>query len=259
VTALGIAALAGELAGAAVLLAAGPHRVAVSQAGARRAQGHHGQMRTVLLRVDGVPLANDTCTPAPHDPCGPEVAYFTTMQHVISVPGPVRLPFIRKIQVEAGQSVRLNASSKTDSRITCSITMDGSVLSQISELTPSSSQSGIASCHTTIPDTGTSPGAARRMAVLRVSAAPGATCQDPSGCGTGVDYTTPTGDATNFSAAVPFIAKLPVPPGGIVTLSGINPFEDLACSITVDGKVLSQVTTHDSSGRAICQARIPSG
>ena len=67
VTALGIAALAGELAGAAaVLLAAGPHRVAVSQAGARRAQGHHGQMRTVLLRVDGKVLSQVTT----HDSSG---------------------------------------------------------------------------------------------------------------------------------------------------------------------------------------------
>ena len=66
VTALGIAALAGELAGAAVLLAAGPHRVAVSQVGARRAQGHHGQMRTVLLRVDGKVLSQVTT----HDSSG---------------------------------------------------------------------------------------------------------------------------------------------------------------------------------------------
>ena len=252
---LGTVLLLSEVAGAAVLLTERPYRPmgppAAKQTpgphgGMQTPPGPHGGMQTVVLRVDAVPMAKDTCVPAPHDPCGPHVEYSTyvsTPGTGTIVPAPVHLPFIRKIRVEAGQSVGLNASSGTDSQITCSITAGNRILSRITAFTDkfNFTAAGIAGCHSTIPDGETDPGAARRTAVLRVDAVPTGTCSHA--CSGGVNFTTPTGDVTDSSAAVPFITRIPVPPGGIVTLKGTFPVKTrVSCSITVNGTVLSQAT-----------------
>lgn len=281
VTALGMAALAGELTLAA-LLAAGPHRppqtrvatptapatqgatptVPATQGATPTVPATSGATQTVQLHVDGVPL-QVACTPVPPDTCGPEVGYDTygTALGAFDAPTmrPSRLPFTKKIQVGAGQGVTLNAWSRTDSPLTCSITADGRVLSEITAGMPNGNETTGALCQTTIPDSGTSPGAARRIAVLRAGAVPDVTCrQAPRGCLPGVVYyTAPTGQASGFSAAVPLNAEVPVPAGGTVRIEIAGTAEELAtCSITVNGDVLSRDTTHGSAGQADCQATV---
>lgn len=280
VTALGIAALAGELTLAA-LLAAGPHRPPHARVAAPTApptQGAtpavpatHGATptvpaapgvtETVQLHVDGVPL-QVACTPVPPDPCGPQVGYGATSTEFGQTPTAraARLPLTKTIQVKAGDFVTLNAWSMTDSPLTCSITAGGRLLSAITAGTPNAGQTSDADCRTMIPASGTSPGAARRTAVLQVSAIPDATCsQAPRGCWPGVvSYTTPTGGASDFNAAAPLKAEVPVPAGGTVSLDVAGTAEELAtCSITVNGDVLSRDTTHGSAGQADCKATIP--
>lgn len=251
VTALGIVLLVSELAGAAVLLAERPDLGTGAQAGTAAGShggtqtgGTHGGTQTVVLRVDGGPPVHDRCIPAPHDPCGAHVFYsiYSTRPGAGTiVPAPVHLPFTRTIRVEAGKSVWLNASSGTDSQITCSITAGNRVLSKITAVTQNFVEAGIAGCHTKIPDGETDPGAARRTAVLRVDAVPTGTCSPA--CSGGVNFTTPAGDVMGSPAVVPYITEIPVPPGGIVTLKGTFPLKTrVSCSITVNGAVLSQAT-----------------
>ena len=248
VTVLGIVLLLGEVAGAAVLLAGRPHRAAAPQAGTRTAAAPRGGTQQVVLRVDAVPMASDSCVPAPNDPCGPHAAYSTyatTPGTWTIVPAPVRLPFTRKIAVQAGKNVWLNANSGTDSQITCSITAGNKVLSRVTAFNQSGLASGTAACHSMIPDGETDPGAVRRTAVLRVDAVPTGTCSHE--CSGGVEFTTPSGDMTGSSPVVPFTTEIPVPPGGIVTLKGTFPVKTrVSCSIAVNGAVLSQATIPNS-------------
>ena len=255
VTVLGLVLVLGELACAA-LLAAGAYR----GTGSHRGTAAHGPAQPVMLRVDGVPWPHPTCIALRPTACGPDIGYFTSTGVSATVRA-ARLPFIRTIRVQACQSVRLNATSDTHARITCSITVDGRVLSQVTAFTPSSDFTGHgdASCHSTIPDGGTDPAAARQTAVLRIGAVPNAACrQAPSGCSPEVDYISSAGDATNFSVAVPFIAEVPEPTDGTVTLTATGLGELVTCSITVNGRILSQVMARDTPGQeTICRARIP--
>lgn len=269
-TALGIVLVLGELAGAAALLAAGPRRPppargAVPTASAPQpaetptAPVNHGETRTVLLRVDGEPLRGYACTPVPPVPCGPEVGYGPGTPEAGTPPfRPVHLPFVRKIQVKAGGSVTLNAHAMTVSRITCSIAVDGQVLSEITAGPPNSDQASTSNCWTTIPASGTDPGTVRHTAVLQVGAAPAATCRlRRPGCGSEVSYTTPAGEASSFSVPVPFTATVPVPPGGTVNLNVVAGPGPATCSITVNGRVLTRAATGSRPGMGICRARIP--
>lgn len=279
VTVLGIVALAGELTFAAVL-AAGPPRARgptgtpparkaatptapAPQRATSAVPTTSGAAQTVLLQVEGAPLAVE-CTPVPPVPCGPVVGYRTSSTELDALLTPAlkaaSLPFTKTIRAKAGDIVTLISWSRTNSPLTCSITADDRVLSKITAATPNGDEASAADCKTTIPDSGTSPAAARRTAVLRVSAVPDATCsQAPHGCFPGVvSYTTPTGEAANFSAAAPLNAEVAVPAGGAVSLDVAGTAEELAtCSITVNGRVLTKDTTHGSAGQADCQATIP--
>lgn len=265
VTALGMVLLVAELTGAAALLAAGPHagraiHAAPSpQAGTPTAPGTRGETRTVLLRVDGEPLRGYTCTPVPPVPCGPEVGYGPAPPEAGTPPfRPVHLPFTRKIQVKAGGSVTLNAYAMTVTWIRCSISVDGQVLSEITAGPPNSDQASTSNCWSPIPPRGTDRGAVRHAAVLRVGAAPDASCGlERPGCGSVVSYTTPTGEAASFSVPVPFTATVPVPPGGTVNLDVVAGPDLATCSITANGTVLSQVTTGNRTGMGVCRATIP--
>lgn len=266
VTVLGLVLVLGEVIAAATLLASGPNRGTGSHRGTAArpsqpahgpSQAAHGPAQTVVLRVDGVPLPHPTCIALPQAPCGPEIAYGTDLRHFTSVPMPARLPFVKTIRVEAGQSVRLNADSDTHARITCSITVDGRILSKATAFTPSKdfTEHGNASCHSTIPGSGTDPSAVRQTAVLRVDAVPGSACQPTARCSPGVDYTSSAGDAMT-SVTLPFIAEVPEPAGGAVTLNAIDPGELVTCSITENGRILSQATRKTAGGETTCYATI---
>ena len=283
VTALGIAALAGELTFAALVAAGSKHpphprgatRTAPApgaatpkapgpQAATPTAPATSGAAQTVLLRVEGAPLRGAACTPVPPVPCEPEVGYRASSTELGALLTPAmrtaRLPFTTTIQAKPGDIVTLISWSRTDSPLTCSITAQGRVLSRITAGTPNGDQASSADCKTTIPGSGTGPAAARRTAVLRVGAVPDATCgQAPRGCFPGVvSYTTPAGEASGFSAAAPLNAQIPVPAGGTVSLDVAATAEELAtCSISENGRILSRDTTHGSAGQANCEATVP--
>ena len=134
VPALGVVLVLGELACGTVLLAARPH------GGTARPHGGTGRsaaMRTAVLRVDG---GHAVCNPA--DSCGPRVAYNTpTAQMAMSS---VVMPFVKTVRVRAPGWVSLTANSGTQDWATCSITVNGTVVSQVKS-------SGFSPCWASIP------------------------------------------------------------------------------------------------------------
>ncbi|MDN3360070.1 hypothetical protein QWU11_46425 [Actinomadura sp. DC4] len=113
----------------------------------------------------------------------------------------------------------------------------------------------------------TAPGGAAQTVVLQVTGA----C-----AGDTATYTTPTGDGqfdmpaqkpprslancvSHGSPTTPTLQKtVNMQPGGKVTINTFNGYADfpLTCSITMNGKVLSQVVNNEFWGRATCWARI---
>lgn len=90
--------------------------------------------------------------------------------------------------------------------------------------------------------------------------------------GDSATYTTPTGDGQfdmpfetpplgqgSYSESGPTVTEtVTVPAGGLVTIHTFSGYEGrLGCSITVNGRVLSQVTTGGFWDRATCRAKIP--
>jgi hypothetical protein len=246
VTALGIAALAAELAAAAALLAVGPSRAVTWLDGTQ----------TVVFRVDGVGVMNAQC--APPGSCGPDMTY-TTPAGGRTYRG-TRLPFTRTVQVPAGGVVALDVSSGVDTPVTCSITADGRLVSGATTYGDRNrGGNSTAHCHGTIPSGAAQSPAVTRTVTLRVDGGSG--CPDPSrSCGPQVEYRTPTEGAVHWSTVLPFIETVEVQTGGIVTIDAIADAAHhhwATCTVTVDGKVISKATTRKYLGQAICQTAIP--
>ena len=139
VTVLGLVLVLGELAGAA-LLAKGPGSLGI---------GAHGGMRTVVLRVDHVPVPGIPCSPY----CSQEVDYSTPTGSGTynAMDDRLRaLPFAKTVRVRAGAIVTLDGSYVGDQSITCSITVNGKVVSRNTD-NVSSSNGPVAHCQSVIP------------------------------------------------------------------------------------------------------------
>lgn len=117
VTALGLVLVLGELTGAA-LLAKGPRGLATGP----------GVLRTVVLRVYAAPVQGITC----HH-CSPMVSYSTP---TVSGTGGAMgdggrmVPFITTVRVRSGGTVTLDGSYVGAQSITCSVAVDGKVVTK---------------------------------------------------------------------------------------------------------------------------------
>ena len=98
-----------------------------------RAIGGHGGMRTVVLKADDVPVPGIPCG---QSPCAPEVRYTTPTGSATydgDIHDPSRsslLPFTKTVRVRAGGTVTLDAAYIGAQWITCSITVNGTVVSK---------------------------------------------------------------------------------------------------------------------------------
>jgi hypothetical protein len=84
--------------------------------------------------------------------------------------------------------------------------------------------------------------------VLRVDGVPG---------GPSLTYETPVGGAAVRARNTPFVKEVRIRAGGSVTIhtfSGTN--DPVTCSITVNGKVLSRMTSHGFWDRTTCHSKI---
>jgi hypothetical protein len=85
--------------------------------------------------------------------------------------------------------------------------------------------------------------------VLRVDGVPG---------GPNLTYDTPAGSATVRAKNMPFIKKVRVKAGGSVTIHTFSGTDDpVTCSITVNGDLLSRMTSHGYWDRTTCHSKIP--
>lgn len=108
--------------------------------------------RTVVLRADGVPVPGIPCS---QSPCVPGVEYTTPTGSAWDggigpgTPGGGLFPYTKTVRVRPGGSVTLTASYVGDQSITCSITVDGRI---VSRTTSSSGPNTVkATCRATIP------------------------------------------------------------------------------------------------------------
>jgi hypothetical protein len=76
--------------------------------------------------------------------------------------------------------------------------------------------------------------------------------------GPSLSYETPTESATDNSRNMPFVKEVRVEAGGSVTIHTFSGTADpVTCSITVNGKVLSRVTSHGFWDKTTCHSKIP--
>ena len=156
-------------------------------------------------------------------------------------------------------TVTLEADSGTQDWATCSITVRGTVISQIT----TRKTSGKATCQGVIPgNLAAAPGGGTRMVVLHVDAFTGDT----------VTYSTPAGEERiDMPSAAPppgggsysepgsdFTKTVSVRAGGIVTIHTFSRTNGpITCSITANGTVFSQATSSGYSDKGTCWARVP--
>ena len=267
VTALGLLLVLGELAAGIALLAAGhgrirhPH-VAGSRprsTGTPAATASPGPARTVVLRIDG---GYTGCDPVSR--CGDEALQYEVLYQTPTGRNwwyPHRVPFIKTVQVPAGNLVKFNAYPGGQAWATCTITVDGMILSQITTRT----LGGIAACRSVVPPVNgpaAGSGGGTRTVVLQVDNAfnGAATYTTPAGSGQ-LDMPPGTPALGSRSDRVRVVTKtVAVPADGIVTIhtvSGYGGFYSPACSISLDGGVLSQVTADAMWTSGTCRTRIP--
>lgn len=276
VTALGLVLVLGELGAGAALLAAGhggtghqhaararPHATssptaAVSPTGgvSPTVTASPGPLRTVVLRVDGTG-------------CEPVSRCRDDAMQVMYVPPtgrykwsyPHSLPFSETVRVPTGELVKFNAYPGSQAWATCTITVDGTMLSQVTTRT----LGGIASCRSVVPPAVTNRSAATRKVLLEVD---NAYSKDTA------TYGTPTVEGQfDESAGMPapdgrgywkqpyrFTKTVEVRPGGSVTIRTLTGYIGKftpSCSISADGQVLSQVVVEGTWSKGTCRATIP--
>lgn len=253
-TVLGIVLLLGELTGAAVFLAAGPHGETRPRAGPNGGTqptagfpggtADRGAAQTVVLRVDGVP--DPSCQQEPGR-CMSDVTYSRPTGTATVYSGP--LPFVKEVPVPPGGIVTLTGASVSMERLACSITVDGKVVSQ----TATRNALNAVACHAMLPGgTTTGPPGGTRQVDLWATFVPKTPIQPAAAK---IVYTTPAGSRTIPSPITPFETTISVPAGESVTITEASGSDNpVTCSIMANGRVLSQATI---SGRATCQARIP--
>lgn len=256
VTALGLLLALGELAAGIALLALGYPHVARS-----RLHGTSGgPARTVVFRVDGGYTGCDPVSRCGDEALQYQVLYVTPAGHD-EWSYPRSIPFTKTVQVPAGEFVKFNAYAGGQAWATCTMTVDGMILSQITTRT----LGGIAACQSVVPPNGTGSSAGTRTVVLEVENALS---------GDTATYGTPTADGYfDESTGMPspdtrgywdkpyrFTKTVEVRPGGIVTVRTrtgyIGSFAP-SCSITVNGRVLSQVIAGATWRNGTCRAVIP--
>lgn len=138
VTVLGLVLVLGELVGAA-LLAKGPGSLAI---------GAPGGIQTVVLQVDHVPVQGIPCSPY----CSPMTEYTTPTgsgTYTATDDALHALPFRKTVRMRADGTVTLEGSYVGDQSITCSITVNGKVLSR--HTNNGSSNAPSAHCQSVIP------------------------------------------------------------------------------------------------------------
>lgn len=274
VTALGIVLLLGELGGGIALLAVGhggtghpyaargrPHATGSPAVTASPAvTGSPGATQTAVLRVDGGYAGCDPISRCGDEALRYQVLYVTPAGHY-EWSYPRSVPFIKEVRVPAGEFVKFNAYPGTQARATCTITVGGVILSQITTRT----LGGIAACRSVIPPVNgpaVGSGGGTRTVVLQVDNAysGAATYTTPAGTGQ-LDMPPGTPPLGSHSDRVRVVTKtVAVPAGGIVTVhtvSGYGGFYSPACSITMNGRVLSQATADAVWSSGTCRARIP--
>lgn len=265
VTALGLLLVLGEVAGAIALAAGGsgsahPHaaRARPHLTSSPAAPAALGPARTVVLRVDGGYSGCDPVSRCGDEASRYEVLYQTPTARQWSYPHTV--PFTKTVQVPSGELVKFNAYPGSQAWARCTISVDGLILSQVTTRTPG----GIAACRSEIPPPGTASSGGMRTVVLEVD---NAYSRDTA------TYGTPT-EAGRFdeSAGTPpdargywqrpyrFMKTVPVRSGGSVTIrtrTGYIGSFTPSCSISVDGRVLSQVVVSGIWSNGTCRATIP--
>lgn len=267
VTALGLLLVLGEVAGGIAALAAGgsgpghPHaaRARPHATSSPAAPASPGPARTVVLRVDG---GYSGC--APVSGCGndegpDEVLYQAPTGRQWWYPRSV--PFTKTVQVPADEFVKFNAYPGSQAWARCTISVDGVILSQVTTRT----LGGIAACRTEIPPPGTPSSGGMRTVVLEVDNAysrDSATYGTPTEAGRFDESAgTPPPDTRGYwQRPYRFTKTVPVRPGGSVTIRTLTGYIGSftpSCSISVDGRVLSQVVVEGIWSKGTCRAVIP--
>lgn len=243
--------------------------VALLVTGSNVARPATGGARTVVLKVEGglSPLApkyksGTACKPDCDLPPAPGTASFVSYKtpagfKVYNAP---TLPFSKTVQVPVGGLVILRAAPGSDDPVTCSIVLNGRVLSQYTYDSDNGNSCEVripsGSSRAVTPSAQKRPTSASRPGMRRVTVRVG-----------GLSL----GDTLDYEAAVSaYITRTPYPTftkdlwvrsGTFVMVHAASRHDPVTCSIAVDGRLLIQrsAAPWDGGLSAFCQAKIPSG